>query len=117
MRLIDAEALLKASRIGKILYFDDTTTDGYTDVLLAVEVERSPTIEAEPVRHGHIIMKKRVIGGFKHYKCPECSHVWQKDERHKTDELFCSECGKVLADNYINFCPQCGAKMDGGDQK
>lgn len=113
MRLIDADELLKASRIGKILYFDDTTTDGYTDVLLAVEVERAPTIEAESVRHGHIVKKKRVIGRIEHRKCPECSHTWRKDKRCKIDEWLCSECGKVLAHNYANYCPNCGTKIDG----
>ena len=28
--------------------------------------------------------------------------------------VFCSECHK-LADNKFNYCPNCGAKMDGGD--
>lgn len=72
------------------------------------------TIEAEPVRHGHIVKKKRVIGRVEHHKCPECSHTWQKDKRCKIDEWLCSECGKVLAHNYTNYCPNCGAKMEGG---
>lgn len=68
--------------------------------------------DAEPVRHGHIVKKKRVIGKVELHKCPECSHIWQKDKRCKIDEWLCSECGKVLAHNYTSFCPNCGAKMD-----
>ncbi len=85
MRLIDADALLKASRIGKVLYFNDTATDGYTDVLLAVEVERAPTIEAEPVKHGKWI---RYNG-----------------------EYICSECHRCNS-TMTFYCPNCGAKMD-----
>lgn len=93
MRPIDADELLKASRIGKILYFNDTTTDGYTDVLLAVEVEHAPTIEAEPVRHGEWIGADSV-------------------------SLYCSECGES-SDYKVDgsckaslYCPHCGAKME-----
>lgn len=28
----------------------------------------------------------------------------------------CSECGEVAGDNFYKFCPNCGAKMDGGDE-
>ncbi len=90
MRLIDADALLKASRIGKVLYFNDTATDGYTDVLLAVEVERAPTIEAEPVKHG----KWKKIQNFA--QCSECKH----------------EVNWGSKDFLSPYCPNCGAKMD-----
>lgn len=93
MRPIDADALLKTSRIGKILYFNDTTTDGYTDVLLAVEVERAPTIEAEPVRSG----RWNKIQNFA--KCSECMH----------------EVNWGSKDFLSPYCPNCGAKMDGGE--
>lgn len=98
MRLIDADALLRSSRIGKVLYFDDTATDGYTDVLLAVEVERAPTIEVKPVRHGE----------------------WRTGNRAPVpiDRFVCSVCdGLVIVSTFrnrcmYNYCPNCGAKMD-----
>lgn len=98
MRLIDADELLKASRTGKILYSNDTTTDGYTDILLAIEVERAPTVEAEPVKHGEWRTSK-------HNSLP-------------TDIFVCSVCnGLVIVSTFRNrcmysFCPNCGAKMD-----
>lgn len=69
----------------------------------------------EIVRHGYIVIKPRVIGGFVNYTCPnpQCKHEWQTDERVEISEVLCSECGKVLAHNYQNYCPNCGAKMDG----
>lgn len=98
MRPIDADELLKASRIGKILYFNDTTTDGYTDVLLAVEVERAPTIEAQPVRHGDWLYNDMYLPN-----CAECSECGWKSSV-SGDEI--SSC---------HYCPNCGARMVGGD--
>lgn len=97
MRPIDADELLKASRIGKILYFNDTTTDGYTDVLLAVEVEHAPTIEAEPVRHGEWLDSG--INGT--VSCSLCMF---------TD--FFAKQNRVML---FKYCPGCGARMVGGD--
>lgn len=105
MRLIDADALLKASRRGKILYFNDTTTDGYTDVLLAVEVEHTPTIDAEPVRHGRWI-ERYSPGGVRLCECSVCgtSAISQDDTW-----------GYVINYYKTDYCPNCGAKMDGGE--
>lgn len=52
-----------------------------------------PTIEAEPVRHGEYIADKnyRTIGN-------------------------CSICGADLK-FFDNYCPNCGAKMDGEENK
>ncbi len=50
-------------------------------------IEAQPTIDAEPVVHGHWIENSCLYG------------------------TFCSRCGE----NYgipFNFCPNCGAKMD-----
>lgn len=58
-------------------------------------VDKAPTIEVEPVRHGR--------WEFKH------PNGWA-----------CSECGEwgLMIDNRgickSNYCPNCGAKMDGG---
>lgn len=103
MRLIDADALLKASRIGKVLYFNDTATDGYTDVLLALEVERATTIEAEPVKHGMWI-NRRSPSGTPLCECSVCgdSAISQNDSW-----------GYPLDYYTTDFCPNCGAKMDG----
>lgn len=56
-----------------------------------------PTIEAEPVVHGRWTGK-----GFV-YECSVC----RKREPESTKEY---------ADLYWHYCPNCGAKMDGGDQ-
>ena len=57
-------------------------------------LDKQPTIEAEPVRHGRWILKILPIGGG-----------------DKIRSYLCSEC-----DRYTNmkfdFCPNCGARMD-----
>lgn len=60
------------------------------------EIDKQPTIEAEPVRHGRWIN----VG-------EETMHDGWTYRKHK-----CSECG-FLTVEAINFCPKCGARMDG----
>lgn len=105
MRPIDAD-MLKAEFTGNF-------QNEYGIAQVKAIIDTMPTIDAEPVRHGHIVKKKRVLGGLESHKCPECSHRWQEDHRCEVEEWLCSECGKVLAENYTNYCPNCGARMDG----
>ena len=55
-------------------------------------IEAVPTADVESVEHGHWI-----------------------DNKH-TDTAICSECKCVFTDE-TNYCPNCGAKMDGGDNE
>lgn len=56
-----------------------------------------PSIEAEPVKHGR----------------------WIK----RGQDIFCSECGGESkytwhgSSSFSNYCPNCGAKMDGGSER
>ena len=64
-------------------------------------IESAPTID--PVRHGR--WKEKMLDKFRKY------------------EVVCSECGARYVGNYdaydepadFNYCPNCGAKMDGGE--
>ena len=67
-------------------------------------IETMPAIDAEPVRHGR----------------------WKAANRRGTlcDTYVCSECGNMVmqAEGYTysctcNYCPNCGARMDGEDDK
>ena len=98
---------------------------GYISALSVVEGEiaEQPTADVVPVRHGHIIWKRRRRSGFRHVKClhrfcnfviednAPCKHIAKIDERYTIDEPYCSECGKLLGD-FLNYCGNCGAKMD-----
>ena len=85
MRIIDADALLK----------------GKTDheMISTHLIWNAPTVDAEPVRHGHWTRKLDTRFG------PLLN-----------DMLYCSECGVAFSTDYLirnSFCPNCGAKMDG----
>ena len=53
------------------------------------------TVDAEPIRHGHWIWLEPYGALLTH--CRKCS-----------------ECGEIKAQEATNFCPNCGALMDGG---
>lgn len=53
-----------------------------------------PTIEAEPVRRGR----------------------WIETDSEEPCFYYCSEC-KTEADDETRYCPNCGAKMDGGEER
>ena len=64
-------------------------------------IDKQPTIDAEPVRHGRWIPTKE-------------RNIWDE-----FCEVFkCSECGKFTSHDLgimvqHRYCPNCGAKMDG----
>lgn len=64
-------------------------------------VQEAPAVDAEPVRHGRWISEK-------------CNH---KPCRIKNPEKWvtykCSVCGYSNGRKQSNYCPNCGAKMDG----
>lgn len=96
MRLIDADVLLRQIKAtSKDSGFYRPLYDGFAET-----VNRCPTIEAEPVRHGR----------------------WEMpgDDDDLSCCYFCSQCGYNMdeseyLDNFSHFkyCPHCGAKMDG----
>ena len=59
------------------------------DILAKEEIRFAPTVDAVPVVHGH-----RVDDGGFYARCSQCDGVLP----------LCA-----------NYCPNCGAKMDGGD--
>ena len=82
-------------------------------VLLINDLEKLPS--AEPKR-GKWIKKHRHYGGFRSYTGFDAmgeQHTVTVDERTEYDDLYCSECGARSADNFLNFCPNCGANMKG----
>ena len=64
-------------------------------------VKRVPAADVAPVRHGRWIEPSRLYYGAKPYECSLCCSdtFWKK---HSITEKY-------------PHCPNCGAKMDGGD--
>lgn len=83
-------------------------------------------ITVTPVKHGHIVWKEYHKGGIRRRKCLQeiksvyieqqmpCKHIAITDERYLSKDPYCSECGKLLGE-FLNYCGNCGAKMDGGE--
>ncbi len=105
MRLIDADALTNrhcAENCGctraecGFTYVDDGC-DGCTFVK---EIENTPTVDAVPVRHAKW-----------EYKCYPT--IWYGPG--EPPEWVCSECQDRAYDTY-DYCPNCGARMDGEEE-
>lgn len=82
------------------LAFDMTETE-YD--ILCKELDRVPAADVAPVVHGRWIEYTKVI-------IPEPYNKWEQAWK-------CSECG--FNDGFVayNFCPNCGARMDGENDK
>lgn len=87
MRLIDADAL------------KNDLTRFYDNVVTAKQlIDEQPTVEAEPVVHGRWMTCEDGWGDL-HYQCSECGCEWFLEDGSP-------------ADNDMNYCPHCSAKMD-----
>ena len=66
---------------------------------------------------GEWITKHRHRGGFRTVTVTDSlgeKHTGMVDERWECDDLYCSICGKIAHDAFLNYCANCGAKMKGG---
>ena len=114
MRLIDADALMEhlSNRYINEIFSDwrelplDTREKfGLLGSTFKQAILNAPTIDAEPVRHGRWIdeIEPNAVtasGREVHiFRCSACDFTWA----NKTAVL-----------HYFKFCPNCGAKMDGG---
>ena len=94
MRLIDADALEQIITEKFKEHYGDTVYQFIHDFFRFVirQIRRMPTIEAEPVKHGRWIDVREYCGDF-----------------------MCSNCDALYGTNKFNYCPNCGATMDGGN--
>lgn len=96
MRLIDADKI-ELNYIG-LAYIDPLDFVG-TAKYFADQIKAATTIDAEPVRHGHWI-ETIFPYGCKQYRCSNCiEDEWWNGKFAYGDE---------------HYCPNRGAKMDGG---
>ena len=96
MRLIDADVLLESGICAEYGYNDNgLLLIPMRDVTNSIR--NAPTIDAEPVRHGRWLYNSYPTVWYGHGEPPE----W-----------VCSEC-EERAYNTYDYCPNCGAKMDG----
>lgn len=94
MRLIDVDALITFMKKGWRL-FPSSELQHTCDM---TDIENAPTIDAEPVRHGHWIATPYTDYDDT-YECSVCGACWTFIEG-------------TPKDNEAFYCPHCGAKMD-----
>ena len=94
MPLIDADTLWKGFENAG--WWDNADRDIAQDLL-----DQAPLVDAESVRHGRRETKE--------YTTEDSFDDWIVIHH----EEVCSECGKGQGER-SKFCPNCGAKMDGG---
>ena len=100
-RLIDADeaidyvnALITVHRY----YHPRSTTENFPISEVIARINEVPTVEATPVKHGHWIERTDYVGDT-YYDCSACGESWTTIEGDPWD-------------NGMDYCPQCGAKMD-----
>ena len=92
-KLIDADACKEYLK--RVLWGADIKIDNWVDSM--------PAVDVEPVRHGRWIPKVIHMNTPDYYACSVCGH--------EIDEEFTSA---IPVPYVYKFCPNCGAKMDGG---
>lgn len=99
-----------ATAVAEITEFDGVPIQRLKELAAA---EKSGEIET--LRHGHWMYKYKVRGGIQHHTGED---IWgnvytiQCDERYEINEPYCSECHKLNDGSSLDWCPNCGAKMD-----
>ena len=65
---------------------------------------------------GEWVTKHRHRGGFRTVTVEDSfgnKHTGTLDDRWECDDLYCSVCGKIAHDAFLNYCANCGAQMKG----
>ena len=102
------------------------------------EVSEAPAADVAPVVHGRWIFTKRHLwykdenGNIDEWRvdngvhngpecqichtafCEHCTPDWSTTEC-EIGHYYCSECAETSRDAHEDYCPNCGAKMDGGE--
>ena len=95
MRLIDADAAYERAQVdSRRGILEDWEFDMIVNLL-----DSAPTVDAAPVVHGEWCYFRESFSVRPHFRCSNCSRP--RYEHYAVNEF--------------RFCPNCGAKMDGGD--
>lgn len=114
MRLIDADELIKrhcATECGctREECGFEYNKDGCDGCTFVIEIENEEPVEAEPARHGRWVYDPNGMDfNLGAWVCSEC--------KVKNDNLGGSQ--RINPYHFVGsrYCPNCGAKMDGGEE-
>lgn len=123
VRLIDADRFIediKCEIINQHLKGLKGTPYDTQDLLKFISrIQEQPTVDAQPIRYGKWVWKDRhrnsfrvVTGRNEHFEKTSVVH----HEEYTEQVNYCSLCGAKGDDTWMKFCPNCGAKMFGGDK-
>lgn len=92
-RYIDADKLYERIRTNdyKLTTKYGSIEYGMRTFEIKEAIDKAPTADVKEVKHGQ----------------------WTKDQNFNDDLVRCSAC-HILSDRQPNYCPYCGARMDGG---
>jgi DNA-directed RNA polymerase subunit RPC12/RpoP len=100
MSYIDKELLLQdisETVVFSVRSFDSPELRGAKKVI--DRILNAPAVDAVEVKHGEWIEKEEIYGDV-YYTCSNCNNDWTTIDG-------------TPQDNFMNYCPNCGAKMDG----
>jgi hypothetical protein len=113
MRLIDADALVEKSFCTAPATMDNPY--GGDSVVLVEDIENAPTIDLESLIQYRVDELSRIF----HYRVVKDKLEKQGEWKHfYGNRGQCSVCGVVVSSTVRNngsYCPNCGAKMKGGN--
>jgi len=104
-RLIDANRIVYSWTI-------DNDGEEHDGVTLQSIIDKMPTVDAVPVRHGHWTSSQGSVEEGSCW-CTACKTEYYADDLYNVGETDENGIGQALMPNY---CPHCGAKMDEVDE-
>lgn len=94
-----AEYIEKAELIKKLCF---ETAEWYYSPTIKT-IKEFPVSDVQPIRHGRWDFR-----GYQLFKCTNCKEMFTQDQLEAMqNHKDCEEC------TFPNFCPNCGARMDG----
>lgn len=121
MRLIDADALKDSLSAINLIFLDterNTLADDILHKTVPAIIDAEPTADVQPVKHGKWVERK--INRMKWIPNDDDNVNPDDVEPERMTEQKCSYCNRwtiKFTDHIeLNYCPLCGAKMDGDSE-
>ena len=111
MRLIDADALKKVINkiIDEEIKIDEKWARGLKYSLKIID--NAPTVTPDKIQ--------AIMSDYLVYRCepqrPQGEWIYNKEMSITCSLWNCSVCNRLNGNDSFNFCPNCGAKMKGGE--
>lgn len=119
-KYIDADAFKsRMSRYTPSIYDSMMRQKGFSLEEIEGAVDAEPAADVEPVRHGHWVYKMRERIRYENVTGTDPlgeTHTVTVKTHVRGPVPYCSLCDALAADSFLDYCPRCGAKMDGEEK-